>query len=74
MANRWWAGNVGLNPMTSSGQPPSLHLRNTVEDDHKSGLNRIGQVRMEQEFLEAATNSTGSNSNKNLNPNQMNDD
>ncbi|XP_071709863.1 AT-hook motif nuclear-localized protein 15-like [Rutidosis leptorrhynchoides] len=33
MANRWWAGNVGLNPMTSSGQPPSLHLSHTAEDE-----------------------------------------
>ncbi|KAD4586047.1 hypothetical protein R6Q59_035572 [Mikania micrantha] len=41
MANRWWAGNVGLNPMTSSGQPPSLHLRHTVEDE-KSVLNTAG--------------------------------
>nr|XP_043615422.1 AT-hook motif nuclear-localized protein 15 [Erigeron canadensis] len=41
MANRWWAGNVGMNnnPMTSSGQqPPSLHLRNPPvvdNDDNK---------------------------------------
>lgn len=73
MANRWWAGNVGLNQMTSSGQPPSLHLRDTAEEE-KPRLNRVGQVRMEQEFLENATNSTGSNSNKNHNHNPMNDD
>lgn len=64
---------MGLNPMTSSGQPPSLHLRHTAEEE-KSGMNRVGQVRMEQEFLENATNSTGSNSNRNLNPNLMTDD
>ncbi|KAI3783422.1 hypothetical protein L1987_42503 [Smallanthus sonchifolius] len=38
MANRWWTGNVGLNPITSSGQPPSLHLRHSVEEE-KSVLN-----------------------------------
>lgn len=32
MANRWWAGNVGMNPMTSAGQPPSLNLRHTADD------------------------------------------
>lgn len=32
MANRWWAGNAAMNPMSS----PSLHLRNSGED-HDSG-------------------------------------
>ncbi|MFS7949912.1 putative AT-hook motif nuclear-localized protein 15-29 [Helianthus anomalus] len=38
MANRWWSGNVGMNPMTSSGNPPSLHLHHTA-DDGKPVLN-----------------------------------
>ncbi|XP_057475251.1 AT-hook motif nuclear-localized protein 15-like [Actinidia eriantha] len=39
MANRWWAGNVSMNPMTSSA--PSLHLRNTADDDN-GGSNSSG--------------------------------
>ncbi|KAM0031879.1 putative AT-hook motif nuclear-localized protein 15-29 [Helianthus debilis subsp. tardiflorus] len=42
MANRWWAGNVGLNPMTSSGQPPSLHLRHPAAEEEKTVLNTTG--------------------------------
>lgn len=73
MANRWWAGNVGgMNPMTSSGQPPSHHMR-LEQDEKQPGMNRVGQVRLEQEFLENASNSNnGSNSNKN--PNEENDE
>ncbi|XP_052176705.1 AT-hook motif nuclear-localized protein 15-like [Diospyros lotus] len=53
MSNRWWAGNVAMNP---SG------------DDDNGGLDRLGP-RREQEFLEnaaaAATTSSGSHSNRN---------
>ncbi|XP_057804054.1 AT-hook motif nuclear-localized protein 15-like [Salvia miltiorrhiza] len=48
MANRWWAGNVAMNPMSSSAAPPSLHLRNSVED---------------HDALNNASNSSGSNPN-----------
>lgn len=69
MANRWWAGNVAMNPMsspTTPPPPPSLHLRNSAEEENV-GLNRLGQ-RREQDFMDNTTNSTGSN-NSNLNPN-----
>lgn len=49
MANRWWAGNVAMNPMSSAA--PSLHLRNSGEDhdNNAAGLN--------------TSNSSGSNPN-----------
>lgn len=38
MANRWWAENVMMNPLSSSSSPgQSLHLRNTAEDERSSG-------------------------------------
>ncbi|XP_027159204.1 AT-hook motif nuclear-localized protein 15 [Coffea eugenioides] len=78
MANRWWAGNVAMNPLVSPSTPsPSLHLRNsaTAEDENAAGLNRLGQQRRDQDFLDntttttttttntTATNSSGSNNN-----------
>lgn len=58
MANRWWAGNVAMNPMSS----PSIH---TGGDEEKPVLTRIGPGR-EQEFMEnTTTNSSGSNPNQN---------
>lgn len=71
MANRWWAGNVAMNPMSSpSTPPPSLHLRNSAEEENV-GLNRLGQ-RREQDFMDntTATNSNGSNTSLNPNANQ----
>ncbi|GFY96806.1 AT-hook motif nuclear-localized protein 19 [Actinidia rufa] len=39
MANQWWAGNVSMNPMTSSAS--SLHLQNAANDDN-DGSNSSG--------------------------------
>ncbi|CAI9774890.1 unnamed protein product [Fraxinus pennsylvanica] len=61
-----------MNPMSLT--PPSLHLRNPDEDAN-AGLNRRGQRRREQEFMETTTNasnSSGSNTNTNLNPSSTN--
>ncbi|CAI9768325.1 unnamed protein product [Fraxinus pennsylvanica] len=67
MANRWWADNVVMNPMSLSSAP-SLHLRNPDEDEN-AGLNRRGQRRRrEQEFMDTtanASNSSGSHANQN---------
>ncbi|KAL3521127.1 hypothetical protein ACH5RR_019276 [Cinchona calisaya] len=68
MANRWWAGNISMNPLSSSPSTPSpsLHLRNTAEDENAGGLSRLGLQRREQEFMDnntTATNSSGSNPN-----------
>ncbi|KAI3458663.1 hypothetical protein Pfo_015326 [Paulownia fortunei] len=52
MANRWWTGNVVMNPMSSSSGP-SLHLRNSAEDEN-AALNTTN-----------ASNSSGSNPNQN---------
>ncbi|KAL8050309.1 hypothetical protein ABFX02_06G074800 [Erythranthe guttata] len=55
MANRWWAGNVVLNPMSSSpsaGGGPSLHLRNNSEDENAALNHNL-------------SNSSGSNPNQN---------
>lgn len=72
MANRWWAGNVAMNPMSS---PSSIHMRNSGGDEDKTGLNRLGP-RREQEFMEnTTTNSSGSNPNTNsANQNQEEDE
>ncbi|XP_021904231.1 AT-hook motif nuclear-localized protein 15-like [Carica papaya] len=48
MANRWWAGNVGMRNVDQISPPPSLHLRNP-EEEHTS-LSRLGP-RREQEFI-----------------------
>lgn len=49
MANRWWTGNVAMNPMCE-------------EEGDKGGLNRLGGRREDQELMEnTATNSSGSN-------------
>lgn len=49
MANRWWTGNVAMNPMCE-------------EEGDKGGLNRLGPRREDQELMEnTATNSSGSN-------------
>ncbi|CAK9135649.1 unnamed protein product [Ilex paraguariensis] len=80
MANRWWAGNLAMNPMSSSSTP-SLHLRSSTDDDN-GGLNRVGP-RREQDFLDTtptstsnttATNSSGSNNNQNPNATTQNPD
>ncbi|CAK9134817.1 unnamed protein product [Ilex paraguariensis] len=80
MANRWWAGNVAMNPMSSSSSP-SFHLRNNTEDDN-GGFNRLAP-RREQEFMDTttantaistATNSSGSNTNRNPNTTTQNPD
>ncbi|KAA8534180.1 hypothetical protein F0562_031627 [Nyssa sinensis] len=70
MANRWWAGNMAMNPMSSSA--PSLHLRNSSDDDN-GGLNRLGP-RREQGFLDNTTTTvtSGGGSNNNPNPNATN--
>ncbi|CAA2963573.1 AT-hook motif nuclear-localized protein 15-like [Olea europaea var. sylvestris] len=73
MANRWWAENAVLNPMSLTSAP-SLHLRNPGEDEN-AGFNRLGQRQREQEFMETTTNasnSSGSNTNTNLNPSSTN--
>ncbi|CAN4095838.1 unnamed protein product [Withania somnifera] len=63
MANPWWAGSIAMNPM---------------EEDNNTGSNRLGP-RREQDFMDttiehmtttnitANTNSSGSNTNQNLN-------
>lgn len=51
MANRWWTGNVAMNPMCEE-----------EEEEDKGGLNRLGPRREDQELMEnTATNSSGSN-------------
>ncbi|KAL3523851.1 hypothetical protein ACH5RR_016685 [Cinchona calisaya] len=69
MANRWWAGNVAMNPLVSSPSTPSpsLHLRNTTtsEDENAAGLNR----RREQEFWDNTTNTTATTNSSGSNPN-----
>lgn len=53
MANRWWAGNVAMNPMSTSSMArapvpaPSLHLRSSADDDGP---------RREQELLDSTPN------------------
>ncbi|KAL2541689.1 AT-hook motif nuclear-localized protein 20 [Abeliophyllum distichum] len=71
MANRWWAENAVMNPM-SLPSGPSLHLRNP-DEDQSTGLNRRGQRRREQEFMDTTTNaSNSSGSNTNPNPSSTN--
>ncbi|KAL2558136.1 AT-hook motif nuclear-localized protein 15-like [Forsythia ovata] len=71
MANRWWAENAVMNPM-SLPSGPSLHLRNP-DEDQSTGLNRRGPRRREQEFMDTTTNaSNSSGSNTNPNPNSTN--
>ncbi|KAJ0987812.1 hypothetical protein J5N97_006168 [Dioscorea zingiberensis] len=73
MANRWWAGSVamgGINPVTSSSPPSSLHLRNPTCDDLRNPqqfhhLNPLGSLRRDQDPNPTATQSSGSNNNPN---------
>ncbi|KAJ8542108.1 hypothetical protein K7X08_016974 [Anisodus acutangulus] len=62
MANRWWAGNISMNPMVSS-------------EENNTGSNRLGPTR-EKEFMDTTvepiittttTNSSGSNTGQNPN-------
>ncbi|KAF3620587.1 AT-hook motif nuclear-localized protein 15 [Capsicum annuum] len=55
MANRWWAGNIAMNPM---------------EEENKIESNRLG-MRREQEFMNTTTTTNSSGSNNNQNPNEL---
>ncbi|KAK7276305.1 hypothetical protein RIF29_17444 [Crotalaria pallida] len=59
MANRWWAGNMGMRqtePNSSSSSPPPLQLRNPSssaeeEQQQQHDLIRVNKPRQEKDFI-----------------------